>query len=267
MPAPNVSGFSTMRARSYVFRLPLFTRAMIVAIVLFEFLCLQRWWDVRQWGALIPDEIGFATLYRINTFPLIHLNAFHALMNVVALMPLLERFESEYGTLTSLALFFGPLTSLPAFIYIGAEKWVLGSNTAVMGASIWVFLLLAMEAVRASKVNPYFAIAGTNIPTWTPPLIMVLLMAFLVPSSSALGHFAGLVVGYIGGLGYVKYLAPPEWALRWIEGKLNLLGRLPHYVSVDQKTYGRFGVLPLTNVAPAPVISPGLIGSNQRLGP
>lgn len=46
-------------------------------------------------------------VYRTNTFPFIHLNFFHALMNIIALTPLLERFESEYGTLTSLALFFG----------------------------------------------------------------------------------------------------------------------------------------------------------------
>ncbi|KAG8529190.1 uncharacterized protein KY384_005825 [Bacidia gigantensis] len=54
----------------------------------------------------------------------------------------------------------------------------------------------------------------------------------------------------IDGLGYLKILAPPEKILRWIEGKLNLLGRLPHYVSIDQKTYGRYGVLPTAN-APA----------------
>ena len=62
----------------------------------------------------------------------------------------------------------------------------------------------------------------------------------------------------IGGLGYLKFLAPPEKILRWIEVKMNLLGRLPHYVSVDQKTYGRFGVLPTTtptlgNVADSPL--------------
>jgi hypothetical protein len=76
----------------------------------------------------------------------------------------------------------------------------------------------------------------------------------------------------LGGLGYLKFLAPPEWILRWIEGKLNLLGRLPHYVSVDQKTYGRYGVLPTTN---APLVGSAtgdiglsnLRGSNQRLGP
>jgi hypothetical protein len=70
----------------------------------------------------------------------------------------------------------------------------------------------------------------------------------------------------------LKFLAPPEWALRWIEGKLNLLGRLPHYVSVDQKTYGRFGVLPTTNASNITLprdgsLELGLTGSTQRLGP
>ncbi len=75
----------------------------------------------------------------------------------------------------------------------------------------------------------------------------------------------------IGGLGYLKFLAPPEWILRWIEGKLNLLGRLPHYVSVDQKTYGRYGVLPTTNSGrgevPDSTLPMGYVGSTQRLGP
>jgi hypothetical protein len=67
------------------------------------------------------------------------------------------------------------------------------------------------------------------------------------------------------GLGYLKFMAPPEKALRWVESRLNLLGRLPHYVSVDQKTYGRFGVLPTTNGGSSTL--PGLVGSTQRLGP
>lgn len=76
-----------------------------------------------------------------------------------------------------------------------------------------------------------------------------------------------------GGLGYLKFLAPPERILRWIEGKMNLLGRLPHYVSVDQKTYGRFGVLPTTTstttlaAADNGIAMGGYVGSTQRLGP
>lgn len=70
------------------------------------------------------------------------------------------------------------------------------------------------------------------------------------------------------GLGYLKILAPPEKILRWIEGKLNLLGRLPHYVSIDQKTYGRYGVLPTTNAPSVDGVNEGsYIGSTERLGP
>lgn len=159
-----------------------------------------------------------------------------------------------------------------------------------MGASMWVFLLLGVEAVKTYKVNPNFVIGTYSIPTWTTPIGVLFAMAVLVPSSSFWGHAAGLVIGYggmfsstlnkkekrqcadvkgVAGLGYVKFLAPPEKILRWIEGKLNLLGRLPHYVSIDQKTYGRFGVLPSNNTpaAASPGVALGLVGSTQRLGP
>lgn len=46
-------------------------------------------------------------MYRLNTFPFIHTGFFHAALNVLALTPLLERFEAEHGTLTSIALFVG----------------------------------------------------------------------------------------------------------------------------------------------------------------
>ena len=72
----------------------------------------------------------------------------------------------------------------------------------------------------------------------------------------------------LDGLGYLKILAPPEKILRWIEGKLNLLGRLPHYVSIDQKTYGRYGLLPTTNAPSMDGAGEGsYMGSTERLGP
>lgn len=55
----------------------------------------------------LADDLMDVLGYRLNTFPLIHLNFIHALLNAIALTPLMERFESEYGTLTTLALFFG----------------------------------------------------------------------------------------------------------------------------------------------------------------
>lgn len=140
--------------------------------------------------------------------------------------------------------------------------------------SIWVFLLLANEAIKTYRTNPNFAIGPYSIPTWTTPLIANLFIAVLVPNTSFVGHLCGAAVGYLWGLGYIKFLVPSEKILRWIEGKLNLLGRLPHYVSVDQKKYGRYGVLPSTSSERAPPTlnnadgTPmSYVATNQRLGP
>jgi membrane associated rhomboid family serine protease len=48
-----------------------------------------------------------SAVHRLNLFPVMHLNFFHMIFNLVALAPLLERFESEFGTLVTLALFTG----------------------------------------------------------------------------------------------------------------------------------------------------------------
>lgn len=116
--------FNPTRVRSYVLRLPLFTRLVLIVIIALWLLYLQTVWDLVQWGSLIPDEIGIGTsmyqssrlsrsssnsaaVYRLNTYPVIHTGFFHTLLNVLALTPLLERFEAEHGTLTAIALFLG----------------------------------------------------------------------------------------------------------------------------------------------------------------
>ncbi len=58
---PAIQGFSTLRARSYLLRLPLFTRALVVVIAACWLANLLPMWDLRQWGALIPDEINLFT--------------------------------------------------------------------------------------------------------------------------------------------------------------------------------------------------------------
>ncbi|GFN18475.1 GPI-anchor transamidase subunit GAA1 [Aspergillus tubingensis] len=257
--------FNPSRVRSYVLRLPLFTRLVLLAIIVFWLLELQTIWSVVQWGSVIPEEVGFGTMYRLNTYPFIHLGFFHAFLNILALTPLLERFEAEHGTLTAVALFIGPLSTLPAGIYILIERFVLHRNTAVVGSSIWVFLLLGSEAIRTFKSNPYFSLGSTKIPTWTSPLFACALVSILVPNTSFLGHLCAILVGYLLGLGVLKIFVPPEKVLRWIEGKLNLLGRLPHYVSVDQKTYGRYGVLPTTTTGGERGTPMSFLGSSQRL--
>ncbi|KAJ5871282.1 uncharacterized protein N7529_003635 [Penicillium soppii] len=261
--------FNPARIRTYLLRLPLFTRLVLLIILAFWLLELQTIWSVVQWGALIPEEINLGTMYRLNTYPFIHTGFWHALFNAVALTPLLERFEAEHGTLTAVALFVGPLSTVPAGLYILIERGLLHRNTSVVGASVWAFLLLGSEAIKTYKSHPNFSLGPYKIPTWTSPLVACVVVSVLLSNVSFLGHMCAILVGYLLGLGYLKVFVPPEKILRWIEGKLNLLGRLPHYVSVDQKTYGRYGVLPTAN-NPAGASGNGtplsFMGSTQRLG-
>jgi membrane associated rhomboid family serine protease len=46
-------------------------------------------------------------VHRLNLFPLTHLNFIHMIFNILAVAPLLERFEAEFGTIVTLSLFTG----------------------------------------------------------------------------------------------------------------------------------------------------------------
>ncbi|PVH96607.1 hypothetical protein DM02DRAFT_644686 [Periconia macrospinosa] len=240
---PSFTQFNPTRLRSYVFRLPLTTRLLLAAIVGLWIAAIPFPW-IREAAALAPDKFDLTQMHRLNLFPLTHLGFFHMFFNIIAITPLLERFESEFGTIVTLSLFTGPFGLLPGGLYLILEKFILRGNTAVVGSSVWFFLLLSSEAIKTSKQNPSFNIGPYKIPTWTTPLFLILLTSALIPYVSFLGHLSGAAIGYLWGLGYIKFLVPHEKILRWVETKLNLLGRLPHYVSVDQKTYGRYGVLP-----------------------
>lgn len=50
---------------------------------------------------------GTIPVYRLNTYPLIHLGFLHALLNTLVMTPLLERFEADHGTLLTAAMFVG----------------------------------------------------------------------------------------------------------------------------------------------------------------
>lgn len=64
MPSPSVSVGALLRgtrARSYVKALPLFTRLVLLAIVVFWVLGLVPALDIRNWGALVPDLMNLKT--------------------------------------------------------------------------------------------------------------------------------------------------------------------------------------------------------------
>lgn len=132
--APNVNVVrfkfvNLSRPRTWLNRLPFFTRIVFFLAVLSWALSLFLPW-LPAWGALVPSQIDFFhsmcpqcvlardcsllyspdlenLVYRLNTYPLMHTGLFHTAFSLAALVPLLDHFEAEHGTLVSLLMFFG----------------------------------------------------------------------------------------------------------------------------------------------------------------
>lgn len=136
MPLTSLPRLDGVRLRSYLLRLPLFTRICIILIVLFYILGLIPALDFTNWAMLTPSKVGLATsmseafsivalrsshisslestdhrhssiVYRLNTYPFAHYGILHTGFNLFALTPLMERFEADHGTLLTVALFGG----------------------------------------------------------------------------------------------------------------------------------------------------------------
>ena len=130
----NAALFNARAVRSYVLRLPLFTRLTVLIILVFYVLELQSVWSIIQWGSLTPSKLWPSGMHRLNTFPLIHVGIFHMLIDTICLVPLLERFEAEFGTLVTLALFLGPFGAIPGVAYAVIEYGIFQGDTPVLGS-------------------------------------------------------------------------------------------------------------------------------------
>ncbi|KAH8151590.1 uncharacterized protein LAJ45_04212 [Morchella importuna] len=223
------------KLEAYLLRLPVLTRIVMLLIAAFHFAATFGL-PMAEYFALSPGKMDLGQMHRLNTYPLVHLGLLHAIFNLLALTPLLERFERECGTLKTLLLILGPLVTFPGFLYLGIEMFLLNGNTTVAGASALVFTLMAIESVKTYGFQPYYIIAGYEFPSYFTPVFWMVLMAFLMPGSSLLGHFCGLVIGYAYACRYLRLLEPSEWLMGKVEQKLSFIfSRVPHYVALDRR--------------------------------
>jgi len=252
------------RLESYVLRLPLLTRVIILAIAAVHFLEVIGV-PVSGYFALDPAVMGLDQMHRLNTYPLCHTGLIHAVLNLFALTPLLERFEREIGTLKTTLLIAGPIVTFPAGLYLLIEMGILHGKQEIMGASALVFTFLANEAVKTFAFQPYYTILGYEFPSWISPIVWMVLASFLVPSSNLLGHFCGLIIGYAYACRYLRLLEPSEWILAKVEKTLGfVLLKLPWYVSLEKRTelnYMEFLPMASPRVASSGNAEEGLAGT------
>ncbi|ODQ66227.1 hypothetical protein NADFUDRAFT_7061, partial [Nadsonia fulvescens var. elongata DSM 6958] len=146
---------------------------------------------------------------RLVTYTWVHLSVIHILLNVFILMSLLPKFERQFGTIrTSLTLIC--LSIAPALIYCGLSL-LFFPHTLVGGASGIVFSLWGYYSYRDSLTTPTLQFSENfAIPMWASPVFTLLITALLVPDSSFVGHFLGLIAGWGLVLGYFEFILEPS---------------------------------------------------------
>ncbi|GEQ72825.1 hypothetical protein JCM33374_g6513 [Metschnikowia sp. JCM 33374] len=169
-----------------------------------------------------------------------HANLVHLAFNLIALFPLISRFEKANGTVnTGITLnLLAMATALP-YCVVGLLLFPV-SGVAGLSGICFSFLTYYCHKERESTPVLYrFTVSQREIVIHTKyfPFINLIIIAVLVPSTSFFGHLAGIGAGYLLALGYLKFLYPPSKVVLFIEGKLapgiNHLKKIVDFISEE----------------------------------
>ncbi|OUM53504.1 hypothetical protein BVG19_g2794 [[Candida] boidinii] len=170
--------------------------------------------------SLAPSDLLSFKLNNLSTYPLFHENILHLLFNVVSLYKPLSEYERFNGTvhtgivLNTLAAFTGVVYSIIGFMFY--------PNVKILGSSGWCFSFFAFFSYYESFHKPALKISSNiEVPTTLTPFIILILMGFIVPNSSFIGHLIGIFFGFLLALGPIeKITEPPFQIVQKIEGYL-----------------------------------------------
>lgn len=189
--------------------------------------------------ALSPSSLTNFNLNQLSLYPLGHLSIFHLIFNLLAIVAPLSQFERYHGTVyTGVILNLFAVSTAVLYAVLGL---VFYPSASVLGSSAWVFSFAGFFAYKESLIKPIFTITPTvTIPTLYTPMIPLIIIAVIFPGSSFIGHFFGLISGYLLAFGYLNKLVPSSSIIEKIEEKLDkLINLIPtpfkYYKEVDAK--------------------------------
>jgi membrane associated rhomboid family serine protease len=153
-----------------------------------------------QW-TLRADAVAAGQWWRLFTAGFLHVGPIHLVFNMVALWVIGRELEPVFGRVRFLALYLVGLLGGSATVFlfgqVGAE--VAGASGAVFG--LMGALAVVLRRMRLSA-RPALALIAVN-----------LVLSFVVPNISILGHLGGLVAGAVASAALVY--APARHRNAW----------------------------------------------------
>lgn len=174
--------------------------------------------------ALDPWALVHLNLGKLTNYPLAHLSMLHLLLNIICLYGPLARFEQVHGTVyTGITLnILALVTAIPYCIF----GMVLYPLLVAVGASAWIFSLIAWSAHQSHLVQPVIRInSNFSFPVLYYPFVFLVIVTLLSSNLSFWGHLFGIVAGYLYSYGYLDLLIvpPTKKVVPFIEAKLDFL--------------------------------------------
>ncbi|CAN6617011.1 rhomboid-type serine protease 2 [Trichomonascus vanleenenianus] len=171
--------------------------------------------------ALTPSVLSDLDLNKLSVYPLMHLGLLHLIFNMWALYPLVLRFELNNGTVRT-GIVLNLLAVLPGVVY-GILGFIGIARANVVGSSGWIFSFFGFFTLKEyrSGQKVWKITNNSALPTWSMPVIALVVIAIIIPGSSFLGHLLGLLAGWAMEMGYMRALIEPSTkVVEFIETKL-----------------------------------------------
>lgn len=205
-----------------------------------------------------------------------HLNVLHLLLNLVALAPLLARYEKTHGTIyTGVTMNLLAVVAALQYCFLGLFLYPTQHVAGLLG-EFFSFLTFYCYKEHFNRPSLHtFRVGGNEfpIPTLYFPLLYLCVIAFLFPNSSFFGHLAGVSAGYLLAAGKINFMFPPLKVIQWIELKINPVIDVLHNIvvwtkeeeAVNERTVG-YKPLLSTDIEQAEATTATYEGFERRLG-
>lgn len=246
--------------------MPLGTRSVVFVNLIIFLLGVSFPTNPVLGAASMPARLGFrpgdvlssrtrnwSHVYKWVTYAFIHSSFLHVFFNMMFLVGIGKQVERVMGTtafLILVATMVGACSvvlvaaEMLCYVFISPNRLIEGNLVGFSGVLFALFTIFALYQPREVVFN----LMGADIPAPWAPAALLLIQSFLFPSSSFLGHAAGMAAGAAYRYGFLRLLeTPQEWHLmledylRGFQGHMRRTGRtMVDYTFVSRLLRGRW---------------------------
>ena len=193
---------------------------------------------------MCPKEVIYNhELYRFITSSLFHGSLMHIGMNMMSTMAIGGMLEKQIGTfMMGLTILWGIVLTSTIYVFIswllyavfGYEKMMLQHSLGFSGV---IFQLSVLESnMNPNRSRSVFGVF--NVSARLYPWALLVVLQFIMPQISFLGHLSGILIGTLQYYGVLDKLFPSQTRLHEYETseRLGVIRRQPGYVSSPENT-------------------------------